>query len=265
MLFFVGFLGLLLLNSQKVADYFKEQLTMMVTLKDGTKDVEIKQLQRKIQLDQTTKTVVFVSKEQAAASYAQEIGEDFIEFLGYNPLLNALEVTFNASYVNIAAIQSLQSELQTYDFVAEAIFDEPLVVLLDENIEKITWGLLAVAGLFIVIALLLINSSIRLAIYSKRFVIKTMQLVGATKGFICKPFIWSHFRIGLLSSFFAIAGLGFLFYELDQRFPKLGVLKNPYEIAGVMIGVLVFGTTITVMSTFLATRRYLKLKTDAIY
>ena len=264
-LFFVGILGLFLLNTRNVASYFKEQIVMTVYLKDSAKDIEITQLQKKIQLDPATKKVNFISKEEAAAQYARDIGEDFLEFLGYNPLLNSVDVYFNAAYVNTVSLTQTQQELEVTDFVDEVVFDQPLVTLLDKNIVRISYVLLLTTALFITIALLLINSSIRLSIYSKRFIIKTMQLVGATKSFIRRPFIWTHMQLGILSSFIALSGLVLVFVEINKRFPELNMSENPVELALVFGGVFLLGVGITGLSTFFATQRYLNLKSDAIY
>ena len=264
-LFFLGILGLFLLNTRNVASYFKEQIVMTIYLKDSAKDIEITQLQKKIQLDPATKKVNFISKEDAAAQYARDIGEDFLEFLGYNPLLNSIDVNFNAAYVNSLILTRNQNELEATDFIDEVIFDQPLVALLDENILRISYVLIITTLMFVVIALLLINSSIRLSIYSKRFIIKTMQLVGATKSFIRRPFIWTHMQLGILGSLIAIVCLTFVFLEVNKRFPELNMLKQPLELTIVLGGVLFLGVGITGMSTFFATQRYLNLKSDAIY
>ena len=264
-LFFVGILGLFLLNTRNVASYFKEQIVMTVYLKDSAKDIEITQLQKKIQLEPATKKVNFISKEEAAAQYARDIGEDFLEFLGYNPLLNSVDVYFNAAYVNTVSLTQTQRDLETSDFVDEVVFDQPLVTLLDENILRISYILMLTTLLFVIIALLLINSSIRLSIYSKRFIIKTMQLVGATKSFIRRPFIWTHLRLGILSSIIAFIGLAIVFLEINKRFPELNMLDQPVELAIVFGGVLSLGIGISGISTFFATQRYLNLKSDAIY
>ncbi|MGB1020201.1 MAG: cell division protein FtsX [Flavobacteriaceae bacterium] len=264
-LFFVGVLGILLVNSKKVARHFKEQIALTIFFHDSAKDIEMKQLQKKIELNPATKKVVFVSKEEAAEQHAQEIGEDFIEFLGYNPLLHSIDVFFNAAYLNSDALLKLQEEMEKEPFVNEVIFDQPLVTLLDENIEKISIALLATSTLFLFVAMLLINSSIRLSIYSKRFIIKTMQLVGATKSFIRRPFIWSHLRLGILSAILSLGGLTLLIWQLNIRFPELEMLSNPTEWIIVYSGIFVLGFCITGLSTFFATQRYLKLKTQAIY
>ena len=264
-LFFVGILGLFLLNTKNIASHFKEQIVMTIYFEDNAKDIEITQLQKKIKINSATKKVRFIPKEEAAELYARDIGEDFIEFLGYNPLLNSIDIYFNAAFVNRLSLTKIKKEFEITDFVNEVVYDQPLVTLLDENIRKITYVLLINTGLFILIALLLINSSIRLSIYSKRFIIKTMQLVGATKSFIRRPFIWVHLRLGILSSLIALSGLTILLFEINKRFPELNMMQHPFELSVVFGCVLLLGIGITGISTFLATQRYLNLKTDAIY
>ncbi len=264
-LFFIGALGLILINSKKVAEHFKEQIALTVYLNDSAKDIEIKQLQKKISLKSGTRTLRFVTKEAAAERLADDIGEDFIEFLGYNPLLNSIDVYFNASFVSVRLLRSLQIEIEAQDFVDQVVFDQPLVTLLEENIQKVSMILLITTALFVFIALLSINSSIRLSIYSKRFIIKTMQLVGATKSFIRKPFIWSHLRLGFLSSFLASGIIAALVFETNERFPELQMLKNPLESIILISSLFILGLGISILSTFFATQRYLNLKTEAIY
>ena len=264
-LFFVGILGLFLLNTQSLASHFKEQIVMTVYLKDSAKDIEITQMQKKIQLNSSTKRVQFKSKEEAAEEYARDIGEDFVEFLGFNPLLNSIDIYFNASYVNALSLNQTKTEIEISDFVAEVVYDQPLVTLLEKNIERISFVLLISTALFVVIALLLINSSIRLSIYSKRFVIKTMQLVGATKSFIRRPFILSHLSLGIISSFLALTALNFLLWEVNKRFPEIEIMQQKSELMIVFGSVLILGISITGVSTFFATQRYLNLKTDAVY
>lgn len=264
-LFFVGILGLFLLNTKSLASHFKEQIVMTVYLKDSAKDIEITQMQKKIQLNSSTKRVQFKSKEEAAEEYARDIGEDFVEFLGFNPLLNSIDIYFNAAYVNALSLNQTKTEIEISDFVAEVVYDQPLVTLLEKNIERISFVLLISTALFVVIALLLINSSIRLSIYSKRFVIKTMQLVGATKSFIRRPFILSHLSLGIISSFLALTALNFLLWEVNKKFPELEIMQQTSELMIVFGSVLILGIGITGVSTFFATQRYLNLKTDAVY
>ncbi len=264
-LFFVGILGLFLINTQRVASHFKEQIALTIYVKDSAKDIEIKQLQKKLQLDQGTKRVEFTPKEEAAEQYARDIGEDFVEFLGYNPLLNSIDVFFNADFVNTQSLEETKTSLEASDFVSEVVYDQPLVSLLDNNIQRISLVLIFTSALFIAIALLLINSSIRLSIYSKRFIIKTMQMVGATKSFIRKPFILTHLRLGVISSLVALGGLTLVLFELNRRFPELGLTAQRLEIGMVYAFVVLLGLGITGISTFFATQRYLNLQSDAIY
>jgi len=264
-LFFVGILELLLLNTKNVASHFKEQIVMTIYIKDSAKDIEISQLHKKLQLNTATKKVNFTPKEEAAQKYSRNIGEDFVEFLGYNPLLNSIDIYFNGAFVNRLNLIEIKEELETADFIDEVVYDQPLVILLEENIQKISLILLITTVLFIVIALLLINSSIRLSIFSKRFIIKTMQLVGATKSFIRRPFIWTHLRLGIISSLLALGGLTIFIFEINKRFPELNMMEQPLELGIIFGGILILGIGITGISTFFATQRYLNLKTDAIY
>ena len=264
-LFFLGVLGLFLINGKKIASHFKEQIAMSIYLKDNAKDIEITQLQKKIQLDSATKSVNFITKEEAAEKYIRDIGEDFLEFLGYNPLLNSIDINFNSNYVNTTNLEKRKKEIESIDFVDEVVYDNPLVKLLDENIKKITLILLFITSIFVLIAVILINSSIRLSIYSKRFLIKTMQLVGATKSFVRKPFIWNHVRLGIISSIVSLIALSIIIIQLDNYLPELKILQEANELIFLFIGIISLGIGITALSTFFATQKYLNLKSNSFY
>ena len=263
-LFLTGILGILLVNSKKVADHFKEQIVMTIYVKDSAKEIELKQLQKTLRLNKATKKVIFVSKEEASKKQANEIGEDFMEFLGYNPLLNSVDVYFKASFLNPAIVSKLSKDISLYSYVNEVVYDRPLLELLDDNIKKITFWMLLASSLFIFVAVLLINSSIRLSIYSKRLIIKTMQLVGATKSFIRRPFINTHLLMSTLGAIIAMSGMLLVIYEMQKRFPELQIFDNPFELVLVFIGVFFLGLGITIISTFFATQRYLNLNSDAV-
>ena len=264
-LFFLGVLGLFLINGKKIASHFKEQIAMSIYLKDNAKDIEITQLQKKIQLDSATKTINFITKEEAAEKYMKDIGEDFLEFLGYNPLLNSIDINLNSNYVNISSLEKRKKEIESIDFVDEVVYDKPLVKLLDENIKKITLILLFITSIFVFVAVILINSSIRLSIYSKRFLIKTMQLVGATKSFVRKPFIWNHVRLGIISSIISLIALSIIVLQLDKYLPELKILQEANELTFLFIGIISLGIGITALSTFFATQKYLNLKSNSFY
>ena len=263
-LFMVGVLGLLLLNSKKVADHFKEQIAFTIYISDSAKPIEVKQLQKSLTLRKETKSVRFISKEEAAESHANDIGEDFMEFLGYNPLLSSIDVYFISDYVSPAFLAELKRDFETRAYVSEVFYDIPLLEILDNNIKKITQGIIALSGFFILIAILLINSSIRLSVYSKRLVIKTMQLVGATKRFIQRPFIWKHIQLGLLGALLACGSMSFLLFKLNERFPELNLLEQPEEAGLIFFIIIMMGVVITAASTFFATQRFLNLTTDAV-
>jgi cell division transport system permease protein len=259
-LFLIGFLGIFILNSKKVSDHFKEQIVLSIFIKDSAKNVQIKQLQKTLSLKESTRKVTYVSKEEASRLYANEIGEDFLEFLGYNPLLNSIDVFLNAQFVKSGEINSLIQALERYDYIDEIIYDEPLVELLEENIEQISSWIIVLSGIFILVAILLINSSIRLSIFSKRLVIKTMQLVGANKSFIRKPFIKNHIMMAIISSILSLSGLMLLILSIDKNIPELKLLSNQVELFLIFTFVLVIGIVITFFSAFFATQRYLKNK-----
>ena len=264
-LFLLGLLGLLVLNTKKVADHFKEQIALTVYLKDTAKEVEINQLEKSLALAEFTKSTNFVSKEDAAKAHSEEIGENFMDFLGYNPLQNSIDVYFNADYVSETQIAEISRDLGEKDFVDEVVYDKPLIALLNDNVKRISFWILVVSGLFTFIAVLLINSSIRLSVYSKRFTIKTMQMVGATKGFIRRPIIWKSIKLGLVGAVVALIGMAAVLYYIDKGFPELNLLKDEMILGALFLAVFLLGILISWFSTFFATQRFLNLKTDELY
>lgn len=264
-LFLLGVLGLLVLNTKKLADHFKEQITLSVFLKDNAKQVEIDQLQKSLVLAPYTKTATYVSKEEAAEQHSDEIGENFIDFLGYNPLKNSIDVQLNADFVTTDQIASIAEEISSKGYVEEVSYDKPLIALLTDNVKKISFWILIVSAIFTFIAVLLINSSIRLSIYSKRFIIKTMQMVGATKTFIRRPFLWTNIKLGMLGALLALLVLGGLLYYMNLNFPELNLFADLWFLGGLFLGVFILGVLISLLSTFFATQRFLNLRTDDLY
>ncbi|NNJ90019.1 MAG: ABC transporter permease [Eudoraea sp.] len=264
-LFLLGVLGLLVLNTKKLADHFKEQITLSVFLKDNAKQVEIDQLQKSLVLAPYTKTATYVSKEEAAEEHSDEIGENFIDFLGYNPLKNSIDVQLKAEFVTTDQIATIAEEISSKGYVEEVSYDKPLIALLTDNVKKISFWILIVCAIFTFIAVLLINSSIRLSIYSKRFIIKTMQMVGATKTFIRRPFIWTNIKLGMLGALLALLVLGGLLYYMDLNFPELNLFADLWFLGGLFLGVFILGVLISLLSTFFATQRFLNLRTDDLY
>ncbi|MBT8184412.1 MAG: permease-like cell division protein FtsX [Eudoraea sp.] len=264
-LFLLGILGLLVLNTKKLADHFKEQITISVFLKDNAKDVEVEQLQKSLAMAEYTKSATYVSKEDAAEQHSEEIGENFLEFLGYNPLKNSIDVKLKADYVSSEQIEKIAADIAAKGYVDEVSYDKPLIALLTENVKKISFWILVASAVFTTIAVLLINSSIRLSIYSKRFIIKTMQMVGATKKFIRRPFIWTNIKLGMLGAFLAMIALGIVLYYINENFPELALFQDVVILTFLFVGVFVLGVVISLVSTYFATQRFLNLRTDDLY
>lgn len=264
-LFLLGILGLLVLNTKKMADHFKEQITISVFLKENAKEVEVDQLQKSLAMAEYTKTATYVSKEEAAEQHSQEIGENFIDFLGYNPLKNSIDVQLNADFVSPEKIEEIATGISKKNYVDEVSYDKPLVGLLSENVKKISFWILVASAIFTFIAVLLINSSIRLSIYSKRFIIKTMQMVGATKIFIRRPFLWTNIKLGMLGAVLALLALGGVLYYLDANFTEFNILQDSTLLILLFVGVFVLGVLISLISTYFATQRFLNLRTDELY
>ena len=264
-LFMVGILGLVLLKSTLVSNRVKEKVAITLFLKDKVSAKQINSFKASIAEEAFTKRVVYTSKKQAARQYSKEIGEDFLTFLGKNPLKNAIDIFLKADFVTPDKMQEIEMRFLKNAFVADISYDKPLINLLTKNIQRISFWLLVISSFFGLVAIILINSSIRLSIYAKRFNIKTMQMVGATKSFIRRPFIWQGIKLGFIGAFLALIGLGVVIYYLDTFAPSLGLLKDYISLSYLVGGVLVSAFIITWLSTFFATQRFLNLQTDELY
>lgn len=264
-LFLLGALGLFVINSKKISDNFKEEIPMTVFFERDAQKESVEKFGQFISNKPYTNTSVFVTKEQAAEQYQKDLGENFVEYLGTNPLSDSYDIRLKAEYVVSDSLNKIVSEIKAQDEIKSVNYDNVLVDMVNENIKKISYWILVVSGFFCLIAVLLINSSLRLSIYANRFIIKTMQMVGATKSFIRRPFIWRNIKLGILGSILAIIGLYIGLYYIDQKFPKFEFLKD-YEALGIVFGgVLIAGIFITWISTFFATQRFLNLRTDDLY
>ena len=264
-LLMVGFLGLTVLKYRNLSGYFKEKVSVTLYLKNNVTVAQQATIKKSLLNKEFTNTVRFVSKEQAAQEFSKDIGEDFLKFLGDNPLKSYYEITLKADFVNPAKLIYIGKELEQDPFIEEAAYDAPLVDLLTKNIKKIGFWLVVVVSILAVIAVLLLNSSIRLSIYSKRFTIKTMQMVGATKSFIRVPFILSSMRLGMIGAFFASTILLFVCYKINYKLPALQLMEDVRVLSFVVGGVFGSALLITAVSAFMATQRFLRLKTNQLY
>jgi cell division transport system permease protein len=264
-LFMVGILGLVLLKSTFVANRVKEKVAISLFLKDDVTSKQINTFKASLQKEEFTKRIIYTSKQQAAKKYSQEIGEDFLDFLGKNPLKNGIDIYLKATYVTPEKMQELEVRFLKNAFVADVSYDKPLIKLLTKNIKRISFWLFVLSAFFGLMAMILINSSIRLSIYSKRFNIKTMQMVGATKSFIRKPFILRSIKLGMLGAFLAIIGLAIVIFYIDKFAPSLALIKDYATLSYLAGGVILSAFLITWISTFFATQRFLNLQTDELY
>ena len=264
-LFLLGMLGLLVLNAKSISDNFKEQVVLTIYLEDTSKGVEIKQLEKSLTFSQYVKQTEFVSKESAADFMKLEYGEDFLDDIGYNPLKNSIQVNLKADYVTARRLDSISESILKKNFVEDIKYDKDLVSLMNSNVKKISFWILIISVIFTAIAVLLINSSLRLAVYSKRFSIKTMQMVGATKKFIRRPFIWRSVRLGIIGSLIAVSAMAIALYYLNIAFPEFQMTKNKVSTGTLFASIFSIGILITWWSTFFATQRFLNLKTDQLY
>ena len=264
-LFLLGLLGMLVLNAKTISDNFKEQVVMTIYLSDTAKQVEVNQLEKSLTLSDYVKSTKYVSREDAATFMKDEYGEDFLDDVGYNPLQNSIEVHLKADFVTEKYLDSISNTTASKKFVEEVRYDKDLVSIMNNNVKRISIWILVISTIFTLIAVLLINSSIRLAVYSKRFIIKTMQMVGATKKFIRRPFVWKSVRLGIIGSIIALIGMAVVFYYMNETFPEIELLSNPVLVGSLFLGIFLIGILITWISTFFATQRYLNLKTDHLY
>lgn len=264
-LFMVGVLGLILLKSTSVANHFKEKAAMTLFLKDNVTKKNIEDLRASLLKEKFTKEIVYISKEEAAKTHSKDLGEDFIQFLGTNPLKNGIDLYLKADFVTPEKMLEIENKFQKNTFVLEVSYDKPLIQFLTKNIQKISFWLLIISGFFGLISIILINSSLRLSVYSKRFNIKTMQMVGATKSFIRKPFILQGIKLGMIGAIIALSGLAAVIYYTNKHIPSLQLLSDYVLLSELFGGVLISALLITWSSTYLATQRFLNLQTDELY
>ncbi|MDY0780945.1 cell division protein FtsX [Tenacibaculum sp. IB213877] len=264
-LFMLGVLGLILLKSNKVANHFKEEVVMSLFLKDSITKAQIEGFRQALLEKEYTKNIFFISKDEAAQSYKKDLGEDFLEFLGDNPLKNGIDLYLKADYVTADKMEALEKEFKQNAFIADVSYDKPLVKQLTKNIQRVSFWLLILSGFFGLVAIILINSSIRLSIYAKRFNIKTMQMVGATKSFIRRPFIWQSVKLGFIAAIIALVGLAIVIYYINKYIPSLELVKDYLSLTYLVAGIFLVSFIITWISTFFATQRFLNLQTNDLY
>ena len=264
-LFLLGMLGMLVLNAKRLSEYVKENIGFSVILKENVKEVDVILLQKSLDATDYVKSTKYITKQEAAEELRKELGEDFIEFLGFNPLLASIEVHMYADYANQDSIEIIEKEFEQYEQIKEVFYQKSLISLVNENIRKISIIILIFSGLLFLVAITLINSTIRLSVYSKRFLINTMQLVGATRGFIRRPFLYKSAGNGVIAALLALGFLAGVLYAAQKEFKEI-VSFQDIEIVGILFfSVLIFGIIINWILTFFAVSKYLRMKVDKLY
>ena len=260
-LFLFGFFGVFVISSNSIANSFKENFSVSIFFQDNVKQIEVAQLQNELLMSDYIDKLSYVSKESAVLIMKEEYGEDFIQDLGYNPLVNSIDLNFKSQYVEAIKIDSISEIIKKNKYVDEIVYDKNLINLINENIKRVTFWLIPSISIFLIITFLIINSSIRLSIYSNRQLIKTMQLVGATKSFIRKPFLKTNVLLSLISSFLSISLIIFIINYLDNNINFLNNIE-PKTIFILCLFMVLLGLTISYISTFFATQNILKIKAD---
>lgn len=264
-LFLLGLLGLFVINSRRLSDNFKEDIAMTVFFKNDATDSVFKAFDAEMKTAKFAKDYKFVSKEDAAKEHEKVFGENFMQFLGTNPLQNSYDIHLKAEYVTNPGFSRVENKIRQNPWVADIVYDKQLITLVNDNVQRISMWILIISGVFAFISVLLINSSMRLSIYANRFIIKTMQMVGATKSFIRKPFIYRSIVLGFIGSVLAILALIGLLVYININYPTLIIFKDMELTIAVLVGVLLLGVLITWLSTYFATQRFLNLRTDDLY
>ena len=264
-LFFLSSFTFFVLNSNKIIDDFKEKIPVVVFLKDEASDVEISQFEKKLSIDSNIKNFVYTSKNDAAVKFSSDIGENFVDFLGYNPLLNSFDIYFYSERVESLFINEIVKSFESEDFINEVSYDAPLIFLINDNFKKAQNWVLYIAIFFILISIILINNTIRLSIYSQRMTIKTMQLVGATKFFIKKPFILTQLKLALISAIISSLLFVSVVYYLNSNYFEIDLLliKKSFLISIAIAFILSF--LISIVSTNFITSKFLNSKIDKLY
>ena len=264
-LFFLSSFTFFVLNSNKIIDDFKEKIPVVVFLNDEASDVEVSQFEKKLSIDSNIKKFVYTSKDDAAVKFSSDIGENFVDFLGYNPLLNSFDIYFYSESVESLFINEIVKSFESEDFINEVSYDAPLIFLINDNFKKAQNWVLYIAIFFILISIILINNTIRLSIYSQRMTIKTMQLVGATKFFIKKPFILTQLKLGLISAIISSLLFVSVVYYINSNYFQIDLLliKNSFLISIAIAFILSF--LISIISTNFITSKFLNSKIDKLY
>jgi len=264
-LFLVGMMSLLILNAGRLSDYVREHVGFTLVLNDDVREAEILRLQKILSATDYVKDTRYVNKEEAAEQLTKELGEDFVGFLGFNPLFSSLDIKLHAEYMQQDSLAILENNFLAYPQVKEVYYQRDLVRIINENVKRISLFLMIFSVLLLFIFSTLINNTIRIAIYSQRFIIHTMKLVGATRSFIRRPFILKNIGYGVLGALLANLSILGLIVSYRQDFEGIFDHQQVGTVGLVFAIVLVFGILISWLSTYLSVNKYLRIRYDELF
>lgn len=264
-LFLLGLTAMMLLYASVISRHVRENIAVSVFIKEGVTEAQVSRLQKQLDASDWVKSTKYISADEAAKIMQEELGEDFISFLGVNPLLPSIEVNPKAEYAHSDSLAKVSKKLTSLEEVKEIHYQKSLVDAVNENVKQISLGLLVLSGVLLFISLALINNTIRLSVFSRRFLIRSMMLVGASWWFIQKPFIYRGILQGLISALLANVLLGLVLYLGAKEFPDIINIDQVNIFATVFSLVLLLGLSLTWVSNYLAVRKFLYTDTDALY
>ena len=266
-LFLLGMFALLMMHAHKLSNHLKENIGFEVVMNSNVKEASILNLQKELDAMPAVKSTEYITKEEAIRRLSEDLGEDFLQWLGNeeNPLLPSIDVRFNADWANNDSLDIIQTQLLKNKDVKEIYYQKSLVNLINQNVKRIGIALMIASLILLIIAITLIRNTIRLSIYSKRFLVRSMQLVGATPAYIRRPFIRSGILQGFFGALLADALLALLLYGLTKRLPELTFVQDYTIIIGIFVGIIILGILLGGLSTRSALRKYLKADVDRLY
>jgi cell division transport system permease protein len=264
-LYVLGLLGIIIMHTHKLSEHIKENIGFSIILMDNARMADINHLQKSLDGFESVKSTEYISKEKAAEELIAELGEDFVQFLGYNPLFPSIEVKLNAAWANPDSLAVFEASVLKSNIVKEVDYQKNLVHIVNENLQKIGFALLLFGLLLLIIAFTLINNTIRLSVFSKRFLIKSMQLIGATQSFIRRPFVFKGIMQGMFGSVIAIVLLLASLYGAQKSVPELIDFQDIEMLFSIFVLVIILGIVISWISTWFAVKKYLRIKTDNLY
>ncbi len=264
-LIMIGLLGLIIINATKLSEYVREKIGFTLVLHDNIKEVEIDRLQKVLNAGDFVKSTRYINKETAAKELTEDLGEDFTGFLGYNPLFASLEVKLYAKFTHPDSLLILEKEFLEYPQIKEVYYQKNLVTVINQNVSRISIILIIISGLLTFISVVLINNTIRISVYSQRFTINTMQMVGATDSFIRKPFLQKSVFMGIYGALIANILILLGIYSYKKELTGIISANDISTLGAVFLLVLAFGLIISVFSTYIAVNKFLKLKFDELF